>query len=101
MGSLEKVKMKNNKLIIGSVVVIALSIAYYLLAYLPKQQEISLRRQVYELCLKETNSNKAFEDKGYELMTQYGKEEGIKMWGAQREIMIQSCVEKRLQEYKK
>ncbi|MEK7534085.1 MAG: hypothetical protein AAB600_01995 [Patescibacteria group bacterium] len=93
--------MKNNQLVVGSFIIIALSIAYYLLLYLPKQQEISLRKQVYEVCLKETDSSELLNNQADVLMGQYGKEDGITKWGVIRDTWVNNCVEKRLQEYNK
>lgn len=104
--------MKNNKLIVGSLVVIAFSVAYYLLIYLPKQQELNLRqqetnlkKQTYELCLKEFEE---LNDKAIELWIRENpaitkQELGEKLMPilSKKDEIVTNCVEKRLQEYKK
>ena len=104
--------MKNNKIIVGSLVIIAISIAYYLLLYLPKQQELrlqqqetNLRKQTYELCVKE-------EDESVDKFTEFlirenpaitKQELGDKLMPilTKRDELVANCVEKRLQEYNK
>ena len=85
--------MKSNQLVMGSLVVITLSVAYYLLLYLPKQQDIALRKQTYELCRKEWMESKVMQVlvgvvSSSELTDTFNK-------------MVSNCVEKRLQEYKR
>src|SRR3989344_4027157 len=106
-------ELKNNKIVSGALILIAIAIAYYLLISLPKQQEISLRKQTYEICLKE------FEELS-------NNDAGIRYWSGQvvagelteeemkqkiteftfavlskKDEFIVNCVEKRLQEYNK
>lgn len=111
------IEVKNNKfIVIGvvcSLVVITLLIAFYLLIYLPKQQEITLRKQVYELCIKEfnelSNSDTYVRYLGEQVVARKMTEEEMKQKIAELVILMQSkkdeiitnCVEKRLSEYKK
>jgi len=113
-------ELKNNKIVSGALILIAIAIAYYLLISLPKQQElrsqqqeISLRKQTYEICLKE------FEELS-------NNDAGIRYWSGQvvagelteeemkqkiteltfavlskKDEFLVNCVEKRLQEYNK
>ncbi len=112
IGFLGKVEMKSNHLVVGSLVVLALSVAYYLLLYLPKQQElrlqqqeITLRKQTYEVCQKE-------EDESIDKITEFfikenpvitKQELGEKLIPVitKRDELVANCVEKRLQEYRK
>ena len=100
-----KGNIKNNQFVamgvVVSLVVVALSFAYYLLVSLPKQQDITLRKQTYELCLKEINSSRVYTDVGNSLVKQYGLVEGGKEFGVIYNEAVASCVEKRLQEYNK
>lgn len=106
-------KNKNNMVIVGSVAVIALSVAYYLLLYLPKQQELrlqeqetSLRKQTYELCLKEWNDISDSSDEFWasqvvaRQITQGERIQRAMDFATQKDKFLTNCVEKRLQEYK-
>lgn len=106
-------KLTNNKLVVGSLVLIAVSVAYYLLIYLPKQQElrvrqeeISLRKQVYELCLKEyvqmENSLGDFlaQQRLQGQITQQEMGEKSLLLQSKKDEFLTNCVEKRLQGYK-
>lgn len=99
--------MKSNKFVIGSFAIMGISIAYFLLVYIPKQQETNLRKQTYELCLKDWN--KVDEDTKDILARQFSAGQITKEELADKVLLINSkkdeyltnCVEKRLQEYKK
>ncbi|MDD5415926.1 MAG: hypothetical protein PHE48_02880 [Candidatus Daviesbacteria bacterium] len=105
-------RLANTKIVIGLLVLIAVSVAYFFLIYLPKQQEFrlrqqetTLRKQTYELCLKEWNG---MYDKAGELFVRENPEITKQELGDKlipiinkKDEIITNCVEKRLQEYKK
>lgn len=107
-------KLKNDKLVIGSLVLIAASISYYLLIYLPKQQElkvrqeeITLRKQVYEICFKEfTEMETSLGDflaqqRLAGQITQQEMGEKTILLESKKDDFLTNCVEKRLQGYQK
>ncbi|MEK7534079.1 MAG: hypothetical protein AAB600_01965 [Patescibacteria group bacterium] len=100
-------ELRNQKILIVSLVVIAISIAYYVLIYLPKQQDITLRKQVYELCVKEVAE--ARKTLGQYFNQQFLAQEidqkkyleTLALVASRNDEVIANCVEKRLQEYKR
>lgn len=102
--------MKNNKFIIigvGLLAITAIAISYYLFAYIPKQREITLRKQTYELCVKEQGetSDAAVRVLSQRVVngeiTKQVMDKALVLLNTKRDEMINNCVEKRLQEYKK
>lgn len=108
--------MKNNKFIlvtVGLFVAIIVLVAYYLLVYQPKQQEIILRKQTYELCVKKfdeiSNSDAYLRLLAGEVvagrMTKTEMNQELAKWvfalQARKDGFLAECVEKRLNEYKK
>ncbi|MBI2017441.1 hypothetical protein HYS92_00160 [Candidatus Daviesbacteria bacterium] len=107
-------KLRNNILVIGSVVLIAIAVAYYFLIYLPKQQELrllqeetTLRKQTYELCLKEVNNliDESVNTLGRMFaageITKQVMEDRVMILLSKKDEVITNCVEKRIQEYRK
>ena len=94
-----------NTVFISAVALIAIAIAYFLLVHLPKQQNITLRKQTYEICKREW-------DEGYDKITkstnnlmmggvytpQQALEESLRVQ-AREDGFLTECVEKRLNEY--
>lgn len=109
-------ELKTNKVVL---IVIGIIIAYLLIVYLPKQQELksrqqentliqqetSLRKQVYELCVKEIDeSGKTVGDYlKWQLNTnQITQQEflgGLALFASKRDESVTNCIEKRLQDY--
>lgn len=119
-------ELKNNRIVL---IAIGIIIAYLMLVYLPKQEELklrqqenaliqqetSLRKQTYEICLKEFD--KLYDDSSDMFRYVFAKqviagtiteqEMNQKLFNAltpilnSKDTLITKCVEKRLQEYKK
>lgn len=99
-------ELKNN-IIVGSLVLIAISVAYFLLVHIPKQQEITLRKQVYELCRKEWDEMSKEAGESFARMWATGQITQEEMaqrtvdLASQQDRALQFCVEKRIKEYRK
>lgn len=107
-------KLMNNKVALGALVLIAIAVAYFLLVYLPKQQELrlqqqetNLRRQTYEICLKEydelsDSAGSALAQRAANReITEQEMQERILLIVTGKDKIVTNCVEKRLGEYKK
>ena len=117
---MKKTQVKNQQrsvtetAILWAIVFIVLIVAYYFFVQKPKeleslnkQREITLRKEVYENCSK--GFGESIETYGKlllnkvasgELAEQKWKEELI-LYTSKRDQVVNNCVEKRLQEYKK
>lgn len=96
-----------NMMFASAVAVIVITVAYFLLVHLPKQQKTSLRKQAYELCKKEWDEGYEKISKSLDNLTASGAVtsqdnlDQMLLVQGRKDGFLAECVEKRLSEYQK